>query len=288
MKKIITTTLFACMSICYAPYLFGQVDSARERTENNDDGDIPNGGKVVKQKIAFGMEIGLNLANQNWGKNVGSLLDSASNGAVTNVSNNKTLVGARLGCIIDIPFTNNLYLQPGIFYAMNGTKISATANGQDANGNPASVNENVAFHVNTIEVPVNVLYKFGVPGTGRFFIGAGPFVGYNFGGHIKASGSANGNTASANEKLHFGNDANNDAEKNIDYGVGVNLGYEMANGLLFRLRYQLGLANLAVESSGAGNLSSIKSSSFGVNVGYLFGKQAKQKTHQRAKPNGWE
>lgn len=151
--------------------------------------------------------------------------------------------GLALGAIVDIGLTDNLFLQPGLFYEMTGATITG-----------GSIN------VNTITIPINVEYKLGEAGSGRFFFGAGPYIGYNMSGTIKGSGSS---TA-----LKIGSDKTADQIKAMDFGLGLNLGYMLANNLYFRAHYQFGFSNL--DPSGASG-ASIKTSAIGITVGYYFG-----------------
>lgn len=62
-----------------------------------------------------------------------------------------------------------------------------------------------------------------------------------------------------------GDSAIKDATKSLDYGLGFGAGYELESGLFFDARYNLGLANI-YDGSGF----DVKTSSFGVGLGYRF------------------
>jgi hypothetical protein len=190
-------------------------------------------------QIAIAPELGLNMANLAF-KPSGSTSMKA---------------GAALGAIVDIGLTDNLFLQPGLFYEMTGCNFSGGS-----------------FNINTITVPVDVEYKLGEAGSGRFFFGAGPYLGYNISGTAKGSGSST--------SLKIGSDKT-DNIKAMDVGLGVNLGYMLASNLYFRGHYQFGFSNL--DPSGASGVST-KTSAIGVTIGYyLGGKKSGKKSKGAAK-----
>jgi len=186
-------------------------------------------------QIAIAPELGVNLANM----------------SITNTTTSMK-AGLAVGGVVDFGFTKNLYLQPGLFYLMNGCSFTGGS-----------------MSVNTIEIPVNVEYKLGDEGSNRFFFGAGPYLGYNVGGTIKNGGqSASLKIGSAKADLN----SSGDDIKALDLGIGVNIGYLLANGFYVRAHYQAGLTNL----DPSGGSSSIKTSAIGITVGYYFGAKKAQ------------
>ncbi len=61
-------------------------------------------------------------------------------------------------------------------------------------------------------------------------------------------------------------DAIDDTIASLDYGLGFGAGFEMASGLFFDLRYNLGLANVY---DGSGDFD-VKNTNFQVGLGYRF------------------
>jgi hypothetical protein len=188
-------------------------------------------------QIAIAPELGLNMAN----------LTGKSGGASMSTS---MKAGLRVGAVADFGLSDNLFLQPGLFYLMNGANFSG-----------GSIN------VGTLEVPVNVEYKLGEPGANRFFFGAGPFFGFNVGGTLKGGGSST-SLKIGSTKPDMANGVAGDDIKAMDFGLGLNVGYLLANGLFFRAQYQFGLANLDPISDAD---NTMKSSAIGITVGYYFG-----------------
>jgi len=188
-------------------------------------------------QLAIAPEVGGLFSNYP-GKDMGEKFDS------------KALFGMRAGAIVDIGLSNNFYLQPGILYVRNGYTFD-------------NVISSGTIKVNSMEIPLNVQYKFGSAGGDRFFVGVGPYLAFNLGG--KADGTAYGMSTTAN--LQIGNDAQTDNIKAFDFGAGLNLGYELSNGLYIRAHYQHGFVNLF---PGGNTNNSSYSTNYGLSVGYLF------------------
>jgi hypothetical protein len=143
--------------------------------------------------------------------------------------NSTTKTGFHIGGLVDIGFNETLSLQPGVFYSTKG-------------GGGGTLGY--------IEVPVNLVYYTG-SGDGKFFFGAGPYLGYG---------------VSAPNGGKFGSGTNDIA--NPDYGVNGLAGYRFGSGLSFNVNYGLGLANLNNDKS-SGDYT-MKNNVFAISVGYFF------------------
>ena len=202
--------------------------------------------KKHDQNVVLGIEAGANFANMNE-QYTGN----------TNSYSFKT--GGLLGFVIDAPSSssNHVYLQPGLFYMLNGTHVS---------GNDGTAN----ISVKTLELPINILYKSGNPGGNRFFIGAGPYVAYNMGGQSSnADPNTNGGTAQVyNYTFKIGSRHGVDDIKAVDLGLGINTGFQLACGVYFRLRFQKGLSDMSPNEG-----TTIHTTSIGLQAGYMFHKK---------------
>lgn len=183
----------------------------------------------------FGFEGGLNMANL--------AIKSAGNTVPT-----KFKAGAAIGIVAGFSLTdaNHFYFEPGVFYQMNGAKITSLPTG--------------GYSINSVNIPLNIEYRWGEKCSARFFVGAGPYIADN----ISASYyfDAYGAIPSSSKDLVIGTDI-----KKLDYGLGANFGYIGKKHLFFRAHYQVGLNNLYP----VGNANnSLKQSSFGLTGGYLF------------------
>jgi len=210
--------------------------------EKKDDGN-------TKRGIAFGPELGLNMANM-------AFKYSAS--GTTTKTKTTFKPGLAVGGVVDFGFTNNIYLQPGLFFLMNGCNFSASGSG--VYSSPSG-----SYNLNTIQLPINFLFKLSKPGKNRIFFGIGPYVAYNIGGTSKSGSSST--------TLKIGSDQTKDNVKALDLGAGINAGYQFAMGLLIRAHYQMGFANL---TPGGNSSNSSTTSAIGLTVGYLFGGKPKK------------
>jgi hypothetical protein len=212
----------------------------------------------VSAQISFAPEVGLNVATMSMKVN-----DLAS-GSFTYGTEWKA--GLAVGGVADIGITGNIYFQPGLFYEMTGVKLPAGY----------QLYSNGEWDINTLTIPLNFEYKTGEKGGNRFFIGTGPYIGYNFsaGQNYNAGGTYNYYTNSTSYNpaysgsLKIGNSAGIDFIKPLDLGWGINTGYQLAIGLYLRVHYQMGFTNLDPYSD---KYDVYKSSAYGVTLGYLFG-----------------
>ena len=223
---------------------------------------------TAKAQITFGPIAGLNISNYTiTGSNIS--LGSPSLGTASFTLNTTSKVGGRFGGVVNIPLNKSLYLQPGALYVMNGFKESFLGLVE------------LKAHINTVEVPVNLFYKFGDGDNKPFFIGVGPYFAYNVVGGIKTTvNPVLGSTATtiANTKLDIiGNDST-DFVKAFDCGFGVNAGYQLAMGLFVNAHYQFGITNLIpIDINGY----SIKNYNYGISIGYMIGSKATKKTNSK-------
>ncbi len=149
-------------------------------------------------------------------------------------------IGARVGPIMDYAINDHFSIQPGIMFSMMGFKIDP-----------------VTETINYIHIPINVLYKFDV-GPGKLFVGLNPYLGYALSGKVSGGG--------VSESITFG--SNEGDTKALDFGIGGQVGYELPMGLLFRVGYDYGFANLSNESG-----ETINNNCIHISVGYLFGSK---------------
>jgi len=167
------------------------------------------------QTVSFGIKGGVNFAS----------LAASGGGFSVNSSN---ITGFHVGGVADIGIGKTFSLQPGILYTTKGAS---------------------GLTLGYIEVPVNLLYN-SEAGSGKFFVGAGPYIGYG----VSAS---NGNS--------FGSGANDIAA--LDYGINTLVGYRFTSGLTFSGGYGFGLANL--DNDKTDNFT-IKNNVTSISVGFFF------------------
>lgn len=172
--------------------------------------------------------------------------------------NGDSKIGITAGVLFDISAGKQFSFQPALNFVQKGSKSKETYGGSTMK---ASIN------VNTIEIPLNLVYNAG--GTsGSFFFGAGPSLAFAISGKVKFD---DGST-SVEENLKFGNTDNDDI-KGMDLGLNIMTGYCFQNGLLCAVNYNRGLSNLVPGGSANGTT---KSNYFGIKLGYLLNKGIKK------------
>lgn len=197
------------------------------------------------QNTRFGFTAGATFANYN----------SKSSGQTDN-GNSKT--GLTAGILIDIPAGKHFSFQPAVNFVQKGSKDEQTIN---------NVTEKVKINVNSIEVPLNLLYNSNGE-TGNFFIGAGPSLAFSLSGKFKYEDNSN----SLTQKINFGN-TDNDDMRGLDLGANFLTGYRFKGGLLFAVNYNAGLSNLVPNGSSDDRT---RSHYFGIRLGYLLNNKAKK------------
>ena len=183
-------------------------------------------------KIGIAPELGLNLASLN-GKTMGESMSSGMK------------IGARIGAVADIGVTENIFVRPGLQFSMLG-------------GKDGDLGDDVSWSLNYLHIPINVLYKLGSEGDGRFYVGLVPYINYALGGKAKHG--------DLEADIEFGDDEATDDLKSLDFGAGVKVGYELPMGLYVDASFMQGLSNL-VPGGDADNKVSNRNISIG--VGYF-------------------
>jgi hypothetical protein len=199
-------------------------------------------------QVGFGPEVGLNVSNY-MVKTNGSHIKSDFK------------LGGIIGGMFDIQLSNQVYLQPSILYVTNGYKLDFLSGSR-------------LYILHALEVPVMVTYKFATPGCNRFFVGAGPFVTYNWDGVMRTV--VDQDRVNSRNDLELGNGATDEMTR-WDVGGRIAGGYQMAEGLYFRAQAQLSALNIRPDQYVFPN-SSLVNYNFGVSVGYLFGNKNRVKT----------
>ena len=162
-------------------------------------------------------------------------------------STSGTLTTFSVGAFLDFK-GEVLSVQPGLFYTGKGSESN------DQLGSSTS-----SLNLRYLQVPVD--FVFYLPAViGKVYVGAGPYAAYGISAKSKTStsGSTSGTT-----NLSFGNNGNQ--IKRMDYGLQGIAGFHFDSGFLVGLNYDLGLSNIA-------NDSSVKSKNrvLGASVGFTF------------------
>jgi hypothetical protein len=185
----------------------------------------------MQAQVKFGPTAGLNLSTATV-KVGGTKMDT------------KSIVGFNIGLISEFNLTGNLFLQPALLFSTKGTKVT-------------EVEFESTITPIYIEIPVNVVYKFGSESV-KFFLNAGPYIAYGIGGKIKSGGES--------VKISYGSGESNDL-KPFDFGLTFGAGVELSS-FIISAHYGLGLANLSPVTT---NDTKVNGKVIGFSIAYLFG-----------------
>ncbi len=131
-------------------------------------------------------------------------------------------IGIHGGFLADIPFSSksNFSFQPGVIYHQKGRKFSQTF----TPGADSIVNQKSTQYVNYIDLPLNLVLKFGKKA--KFIIGGGPYVSVFFNGKTTAQiiQTTGVSASSENDDLPVGDKPGQ--YQVINYGVNGLAGFE--------------------------------------------------------------
>ena len=203
--------------------------------------------KLVLFSIAF-LSI---LANTN-GQKSSLILRGGVNLANVTISENgriddaKTLTSFQAGFIGDISLGQFVSLQPGLIVTGKGSK---TQSGETSDANYFKATSNPIY----LEIPLNLVFKFGANNGPNFFAGAGPYLAMGIAGKNKTEGKFFGTAFSSENNIEWSNDDPTTLNyeegvgfgimKRFDYGLNGTAGIDLKKAVL-SVNYGLGLAKL--------------------------------------------
>jgi hypothetical protein len=146
-----------------------------------------------------------------------------SNLYTDNVDDNNVLTGFNAGLYAKLPVTNNIAIQPEIYYTTKGAEVVY---------NNAFANGTAQFKVNYVEVPVLLVMNL----TDNFNIQFGPYAAY------MVSGKTTNNSNLFASEGELDTDDFNKFDAGLAAGVGID--FELLN---FGVRYNYGLTKVGKE-----------------------------------------
>jgi hypothetical protein len=167
----------------------------------------------------------------------------------------------RAGGLVDFGLNKHIYVQSGIYFSQKGENRDFSFFSND------SLNEAVkqTLTIYYIDVPVTVVFKTGMQGKGRFYLGLGADPAYIMGGSNKlhAKGATNGIPFNTNidQKIVSGNPL-----AMFDIGMHLKAGYELPTGLFVGAYYIAGMKDLGL------GYEKDKNRMWGITAGYIMGK----------------
>jgi len=209
--------------------------------------------RPVYAQVGFGSELGIGMSSMHFAPPTYPILYTSAS-----VS---PIFSGKVGGVIDLPLSKHVYFQAGLSLSRRGAVKSFSYYKND------SFNESVhqTLNINYLDLPVNVLYKSGMQGKGRFIVGLGATASYIIGGRniLQDHQVYNDSMTNTNDnvKISLVNTLHG-----FDIGVNVTAGYESPTGLFFRLYYTVGVNDIGIHTE------TDKNRMWGIAAGYFFGK----------------
>src|SRR6187397_2663909 len=141
---------------------------------------------INAQKSSIILRGGLNLAN----------VTISENGRIDDA---KTLTSLQAGFIGDVSLGQFVSLQPGLLVTGKGSKSQS---GEPTDATYFKATTNPIY----LEVPLNLVFKFGAKGGPNFFAGAGPYLAIGIAGKNKSEGKFLGASFSSEDDIVWSND----------------------------------------------------------------------------------
>jgi len=196
---------------------------------------------VFGQSVRLEFKAGVSLSNQSV-NTLGMAVKSTN------------LIGFHAGGLFNIDVTDELSIQPGIFYSNKGYQYNqALSNGTQTVQKPIMGK----IQLNYLEAPLNVIYKFEATRSINGYFGGGGYLGYGLSGTYAVQDQRS--------DISFTKSIEGYQYKNPDYGVNAVIGSEISKHVVIEANYSLGLSNLSYYQS-----STIHNRSMGLSIGYLF------------------
>ena len=190
---------------------------------------------VNAQEVKFGARAGLNFSTLSFSE--------ISNGADSRAKIDTDFkANFHFGVFTEIVFTNQMFLEVGVAYSQQGSKLKSIESFRLGVSREKKVYDNSYFSVNMINIPVWLKYDIH---------GFRPKVGVNLG--YLASMEAKIEEITTTYK----------GDDSFDFGLGIGAEYNLPMGLFFDANFNLGLTSL-------GNNPSAKNRVFQIGIGYKF------------------
>jgi hypothetical protein len=204
------------------------------------------------------------------GINIAPELGVSLNGLYRNNNANNLLTnGIRAGVMVNIGINDGFAVQPGIVYTMKGNEDKATTTQEGV-----QINTTHNIMLNYVELPVNIVYKFGDKrGNPRFMIGAGPYVSYLFSAQNKVEIT----TINAEQFTTSKHDYTINSTKGmntVDFGVGGFIGCQLPKGFYAKASTEWGLRDI-MQQPATGSAAD-RNYSYLLSVGYILGPKNKE------------
>jgi hypothetical protein len=151
-------------------------------------------------------------------------------------------LGVKAGLVFNMPLSEVMFLQPGVFYSQKGFR-----------------NDSVRNNLNYIEVPLNLMYRLKLKKSGSLFASAGLYGAYALYGRTIDDRDHVSTKISFGSKQHQINP--------WGFGANMGVGYELPINLYIRAQYGIGLISIY-----NGTTVDTRHRLFQFTIGYLVGR----------------
>ena len=156
--------------------------------------------------------------------------------------------GVSVGGYAKIEFSENFALQPELLLHLKNSKMEVNATGHETD-----------FQYFGVEVPVYAVGQTNI-GSGKGFIGIGPYIGLGIDARYKASGMDD-------VELYKKYGSKKSELQRLDFGAGAMLGYEFSNRLQITATYKLGFIDALNANK---DNASMLNNTISIGLGYRF------------------
>lgn len=157
------------------------------------------------------------------------------------------------GLMVEYGISQNIFIQTAAYSSLNGFTV--------AYGRTGGAQERV-FRIRTLDIPLCVLYKTGLPGNRRLYVGGGPYLGMNL------NGAYDDELGTDYNKLKIGENPADIVP--LCLGATGSIGCQFASGVLLRLTYQHGLSDLIPAGQPR---ETLRTNQLSLGVGFFLGNR---------------
>lgn len=207
---------------------------------------------TVKNPGGFYIKGGVNFAN----------ISTQNDGDVNDAN---TLTTFHVGGLADVPIGDMFSFQTGLFLSGKGAKTASYLDDNNTSDNYIKTKFNPLY----LEIPANLVLKFGNGNGSGFFLGAGPYGAFGIAGKAKTETKILGSSSSTESDLEFKDDDDDNTTnlKRFDYGLNFLAGVEL-NKFVIGANYGLGLAKIYDTGSDDDDNNKNKYRTFSISVGF--------------------
>jgi hypothetical protein len=204
-------------------------------------------------QVGFGVEGGMGLATMRFAPSQYPIRYTSGDAS--------GIVGYKIGAIIDVPMQKRMYFQSGLFYARKGAVNKFGYYFNDSFN--TAVRQELYLHY--VDLPIQVLFKSGQQGKGRFTLGLGAVLAYAVGGQMNIEEHLvyNDTPSTLQDKVQI---STGNAVRRFEASLHLTSGYELPTGLFFRAYYTAAITDIGLGTE------ILKNRALGIAVGYTFGK----------------